>query len=166
MKVCITILILSLSLSLTAAEHKVVRGDSLWKLSSQYLGCGSKWKQVTYSNGSIPDPKRLIVGRTVLFNEVDVPVPKAVKAVVNVSNGADVNRNKPKEAKTITSLSFNTSVYCCSQDIIRFDSVGEFAVSKESHPFYLRKSSNPKTNMATFMNIKISEELINAIDNN
>jgi hypothetical protein len=159
MKKCICILILYAS-SVSAVEHKVEKGDSLWSLAKQFNGCGGTWRSIRYSDGQTPNEYSLEVGRTVIIPAKQPPTESAEPAQL-------VNLNLPVEEITpraSVSLSFNKSMYCCAPDTVVMNAIGGFEVVPERHPFYVQEKRDEKARMAKFMNIRISEELLNAIE--
>lgn len=141
-------------------------GDSLWSLSKQYLGCGSKWKQVTYKDGTYPEEMDLTIGRTLVFSSSTtiptksvVDTQRAVTTAVRVQLPKFVAAPSPKPTEV---LSFNTSVYCCAQQKVVMGENGQFQIVDETHPFYVQEAPDAERQMAKFMNIRISEELLDA----
>lgn len=158
MNKCISLLILSLSLMCNAFEHTVVTGDSLWSLSKRYLGSGSLWRTVTYADGSMPDEQYLTVGRLLRFN-----------AAAQSDFGSSADRHTASENNASTSISnnntlaFNTRLYCCGLDTVVMHPNGHFEITSEPHPF-MTPPQVTKQKMVPFMNINISQELIDALD--
>jgi hypothetical protein len=166
MKKCIAILILTLPVSTYAFEHLVVAGDSLWILSAHYLGSGLKWRQITYLNGRQPLEQSLTVGRFV----TDEHHQKGT--IVNLSHPVPAITTHALPRATVTlphntsSLSFNTAFYCCAKDVVSMDEYGHFQITPQSHPFFTALDTPIKQNMSSFMNINISEDLLNAFNEN
>ncbi|MDP2734666.1 MAG: LysM peptidoglycan-binding domain-containing protein, partial [bacterium] len=42
---------------------RIESGDSLWKLASQYLGDGAKWRKFVEANPELSDPNRIRAGQ-------------------------------------------------------------------------------------------------------
>lgn len=170
MKKCICILILFSEFA-QSAEHTIVHGDNLWSLSKRYLGSSSKWREIVYEGGALPNELDLNVGRKLVFPSITPSLQKVkTTKVKNSSIPFDYISTSETEAGSIFSprktLSFNKSLYCCAANTIVMDENGSFEVGQQSHPFYVQKAPNVESKMASFMNIKISEDLLNAFDKN
>jgi len=171
---CICFLILSTTYT-HAYEHVVVKGDSLWSLSKRHLGSGSKWTEITYKDGSYPNEYDLTIGRTLniaspttpLFNQAVVGNQGAVN-LVNEKVQPTIKQKKQTAplSSSQPALAFNTSVYCCASQTVVMNEFGGFEVAKEDHPFYVQEKPNTQQKMAKFMNIRISEELLDAFNDN
>jgi hypothetical protein len=168
MKKCIAIVILLYSDAIYSFEHEVISGDSLWSISKHYLGSGNKWQTIRYEDGTVPNPRYLKPGRIVtepsmqqsgenLESINQVTLEKAPQAIVEIN----VVQNSSSPV-----LSFNTASYCCSMETIVMDQHGQFEVVDEQNAFVKLFTPPKKQKMSSFMNIKISEDLINALDGN
>ena len=158
MKSCICILILC-AFSVSAVEHKVVKGDSLWSLAKQFNGCGGSWRAIRYRNGQTPDEYKLEVGRTVSIPSKK-PSTESAETVQQIPMATPVG---VPPLNVSVSLSFNKNMYCCAPDTVVMNGIGGFEVVPERHPFYVQEKRDEEARMAKFMNIRISEELLNAI---
>jgi hypothetical protein len=69
--------------------HTVVRGDTLWDLSSQYLGTPWYWPKVWSYNPEIANPHWIYPGNKVRFFPSGEEVPSRVEAGVGPAEGAD-----------------------------------------------------------------------------
>jgi len=163
-KKCIAILILACVFSTKAFEHTVVKGDSLWLLSEKYLGTGVNWKQIMYADGTKPHAHDLAIGRVVTVSEFGAQSFQAPQS----ANPATAQKSTQSShiASRGTSLSFNTALYCCGAEVVTMDAQGIFIVIPQPHPFVTPSYALAKQEMATFMNIKISKELFDAINTN
>ncbi len=47
----------------SASAHKVVRGDSMWKLAQNHLGSGMAWSCIAQANPRIADANRIYPGQ-------------------------------------------------------------------------------------------------------
>jgi len=171
MKICITILILITSIAVFSFEHAVVRGDSLWALSQHYLGSAMQWKHITYLDSSQPFARKLSVGR---FVTDMVQQNENITALSSHSISSPVQGSVMKKSpvtsvftpRTTTSLSFNTRFYCCAADVVSMDEHGKFQITPQTHPFLTAIDQPVKQKMMSFMNINISQELLDAFNNN
>jgi hypothetical protein len=163
-KICIAILILFSAFSTKAFEHTVLKGDSLWLLSQQYLGTGVNWKQIMYADGTKPHAHDLVIGRVVTVSEFGA---QSIQAPQSANPATDQRTTQSSHiASRGTSLSFNTALYCCGAEVVTMDAQGIFIVIPQPHPFVTQSYAPAKQEMATFMNIKISKELFDAINTN
>tara|TARA_A200000159_G_scaffold106585_1_gene99256 strand:+ start:12878 stop:13294 length:417 start_codon:yes stop_codon:yes gene_type:complete len=138
----------------------VEKGDSLWSLAKQFNGCAATWPAIRYSNGQTPNEYKLEVGRTVIIPSKKSSTESA-EPVQIATQKAPV---KEVSQRATISLSFNKSMYCCAPDTVVMNAIGGFEVVPERHPFYVQEKRDEKARMAKFMNIRISEELLNAIE--
>jgi hypothetical protein len=170
MKKCITILILNMPVGISAFEHPVVTGDSLWELSNHYLGSGVQWKRLTYLDGSQPIERNLKVGRLVTDEaqrKETVAVTNPVPTISNTAQSRVMKKLRVTTASpphTTTHLSFNTRSYCCAEDVVSMDEHGSFQITPQTHPFFSVLDKPNKQKMSSFMNINISEDLLNVFN--
>ena len=58
-------LVLGLAAPAMAADHRVVKGDSLWKIAQEELGSGDRWREIYKANkDTIKTPNLIYVGQT------------------------------------------------------------------------------------------------------
>ncbi|OES24209.1 hypothetical protein BFV94_4589 [Alteromonas macleodii] len=139
----------------------------MWSISKQYLGCGTKWREITYDDGTYPEERDLTIGRTLIFDIASVEsTPEVIqKEVVTAANTRVIPKpvTPPPQTHSQQTLAFNTAIYCCAMDTFVMDTSGQFVVVPQEHPFI--RTAAPKQKMLPFMkDIRISQELIDAFN--
>ncbi len=92
--------------TLRAAEHKVVEGEHMWKLSKQYYGDPYKWRAIAGANPQVADPNRIYPAQVLIIPDIapapaPEPAPAPVEAGLAVSSepAAFVQAAEVKEAE-------------------------------------------------------------------
>lgn len=149
-------------------EYSVVKGDTLWEIARTHLGDAQLWPSLIYQNGEQPEPRKLIPGRIITDWGAEKEITRrytASEAISKKTNHSDdLKKNtKTSSSSSVTNYSFSTSLYCCAQKKIQMNQYGRFEMIQEDHIFVqpvIKISTQP---MKSFMNISISQELIDVV---
>lgn len=103
----------------SSVRHKVVKGETLWKIAENYYKTGLNWKKIAEAN-NITNPGSIEVGQELTIPEV--AVAKADTTTVNL--GKSENETTPSIEASITPTVIKGATY----KVIKGDSLWKIAV--------------------------------------
>jgi len=101
------------SCSALSLEYRMVKGDTLWSLSEDYLKDPYLWTQITYVDGTkVTEPRTMPIGTRLLINK-EIANPRALIELVEEpiqKNEAPIKETKPVSVKKNTAFVSNPSI--------------------------------------------------------